>query len=200
MMLTVNLIELGRAGPKQTAIINRAIGLLQKAINHPDFQSGVIMATYSGAWFEPMGRQLTTAEIYAVISGGIESGATADGAIDLKIRLGRKRRGILGSTPLGRFPITTAYWLVDDCIALDQPEELAGHFMHEWLHVAGFYHYPKKGVQRDVPYVVGELVRTLLAPHSANKAAVDIHARILHADCGEGESDADDDGAEGAPA
>ena len=49
---------------------------------------------------------------------------------------------MLGGTALGCQPIHPARWFVDRCIAAGDAVNLAGHFMHEWMHLSGFYHWP----------------------------------------------------------
>ena len=34
--------------------------------------------------------------------------------------------------------------------------------MHEWLHVAGFIHFPNNSARDDVPYTLGKIVREIL--------------------------------------
>jgi hypothetical protein len=105
------------------------------------------------------------AQIWNIIRCGIERPPTGlaagDREIDLQVLLVPKRRPTVGSTVLGKFPIRTGYWFVNSAIASNDAVSLARHMMHEWLHVAGFFHYPSNSARGDVPYKVGELVREI---------------------------------------
>ena len=46
---------------------------------------------------------------------------------------------------------------------------MARHLIHEWMHVAGFFHERHGPDQKGVPYVVGDIVRNLAK--SLNKTA-----------------------------
>lgn len=104
-------------------------------------------------------------QVWKIIQCGIErpptGSATGDREIDLQVLLVPKRRPTVGSTVLGKFPIRTGYWFVNSAIASNDAVSLARHMMHEWLHVAGFFHYPSNSARGDVPYKVGELVREI---------------------------------------
>lgn len=165
MPTIVKLNTLESAGPKQTAIVQRACALLQGALNHRTFPERVKNATYTATWRQApggMSAQVDPSRILQFILGGVESGTAPDFEIDLHIRLVRLRRGIVGSTPLGAFPIRTSYWFVNSCIAEDDPVGLAAHFMHEWMHVAGFYHRGSNRARGDVAYRLGAIVAAIL--------------------------------------
>ncbi len=71
------------------------------------------------------------------------------------------RRGIVGSAGLGRQPIKPALWFLEQCAKRNDAVSLARHLIHEWLHVAGFFHAGSGPSQDDVPYQVGDIVRKL---------------------------------------
>lgn len=165
MSTIVKLNKLESAGPKQTAIVQQACALLQRALNHPTFSDKVKNASYTATWRKGPGgasAQIVPAQIPQLILNGLELSTAPDFEIDLHIKLVRLRRGIVGSTPLGAFPIGTSYWFINSCIAEDDAVGLAAHFMHEWMHVAGFYHRGSNRARGDVAYRLGEIVATIL--------------------------------------
>jgi hypothetical protein len=165
MPTIVKLNKLESAGPKQTAIAERACALLQQALDHPTFPTKVKNAKYTATWRRAPGgasAQVDPARILEYIVTGVESGTAPDFEVDLHIKLARLRRGIVGSTPLGAFPIRTSYWFINSCIAEDDPVGLAAHFMHEWMHVAGFYHHGSNRARGDVAYQLGAIVARIL--------------------------------------
>lgn len=164
MPVKVMLHSLGNAGAKQIAIAGEACRLLENALNDPAFPADVLAAHYretrfadgSGAW-----RSVPVSDIVDMVFDGVERGTEVDGVIDLQVDLDTFRRGILGSTTPGVLPFRTAYWFINDCIKYGEPAELSGHFMHEWLHVCGFYHWPDNSARDDVAYNLGNIVRGL---------------------------------------
>jgi hypothetical protein len=163
MTIKVTLHHLADAGPKQQAIAAEACRLLEQALNDPRFPEQVRAATYLETRFrDGLGwRSIPVADLPGAVAGGAEMGTQADGEIDLEVDLDWFRSGVLGSTIPGVLPFRTAYWFINDCIKYNEPAELAGHFMHEWLHVCGFYHWPDNGARDDVAYNIGNIVRDL---------------------------------------
>lgn len=187
MAISVKLHEIKNAGPKQTDIAGRACAALETALNHPDFKRLVESATYEETrWWDAQGNSRSTpkAEIYGYVASGLERDTPADKEIDIKVKLARMSS--VGSTIPGKLPFRTAYWFINECIESDDVASLAGHFLHEWLHVAGFHHYPDNSARGDVPYVLGELVIELLGDREgfAASAAVakDVAAAPYHGD------------------
>ena len=165
MAVSVKLHKLEFAGPKQTAITQLACQRLETALNDPAFPQRVLTATYTARWRvmeKGPDQQIEPQQILDMIMGGREAGKRANGEIDLYIQFKPMMQGVLGSTTLGKFPIQTAYWFVNSCIADNDPDNLAAHFMHEWMHVAGFYHLGGNGARGDVAYVIGQIVLDLL--------------------------------------
>lgn len=163
MAIKVSLHSLGNAGPKQQAIAAEACQLLEMALNDPRFPQQVLSAAYVETRFSDGStrRSVPVSDLPQMIANGVERGSGVDGEIDLKVNLDGFRRGVLGSTIPGELPFRTAYWFINDCIKYAEPSELAGHFMHEWLHVCGFYHWPDNNARDDVAYNVGNIVRDL---------------------------------------
>lgn len=165
MAIKVTLQEVKNAGPKQKALYATAGELLQKALNSPSFAEKIANARYTATWQRDAEHKYTKVpphKIMQFITSGLEVGTEPDFEIDLYCALEPLRRGILGSTPLGEFPISTAYWFANECISSGDPRSFAAHLMHEWMHVAGFYHAGGNSARGDVAYVVGEIVAEVL--------------------------------------
>jgi len=129
-------------------------------------------------------------EVIRLIAAGAERGTQPDGKIGLRVKLDTLPAGVVGSTELGMLPFRTAIWFVDGCHEQGDVISLARHFIHEWLHVAGFYHYPDNQARGDVPYVIGDIVRGLLL-RDKGLAENPRMARMLdEASCGAAERDA----------
>lgn len=175
MTIKVTLHLLENAGPKQLVIASRACELLEQAVNDPRFVPEVLDATYLETRVsDPDGstRSVPVKSLPEFVLQGLERGTAADAEIDLKVVLDGFRRGILGSTLTGVLPFRTAYWFINDCIKYDEPAELAGHFMHEWLHVCGFYHWPNNSARDDVAYNLGNIVRKLARGDAKSESAM----------------------------
>ena len=54
---------------------------------------------------------------------------------------------------------------------------LAAHFIHEWLHVIGFYHFPGNEARNDVAYNVGNAVEKLLREEQDSIVRADLKER-----------------------
>ncbi len=163
-MLTVKL-EIGNAGPKQTEIARKASEALQLALNHESLKQRIISAAFSATWNYDgaSDAQLSRRRILDILTQGIEVGSEVDFEIDLVVHLTALRRGIVGSTSLGKQPVRTSFWYINECIRTQDVKSLASHFIHEWMHVAGFYHRGGNTARGDVAYVLGEIVFQILS-------------------------------------
>lgn len=112
-------------------------------------------------------------EVIKIITEGREGDqqdiARPDRTLNIQVRLYPHGKGTVGSTTLGRQPVKPAFWFVERCIASKDGVSMARHLMHEWLHVAGFFHYPNNSARDDVPYIVGDVVRNRLKNKSLRK-------------------------------
>lgn len=194
MTVTVRLTDVRGADEKQREFIERAIERLGEALADPGFLPAVVRAEYRETRWAPLhGRwqALDGEQVAARIRGGLERGAAADGVLDFSFELidlpsPESDHPVLGSTALGCQPIHTANWFVDRCRKADDPINLASHFMHEWMHVSGFYHWPDNKARGDVAYVVGRLVRETLARRYGDEIDPTI-SELMHdreTDCG----------------
>jgi hypothetical protein len=194
MALTVALREVDGADAAQRSFVERAIGRLQEAVAHPGFLPAVAQADYVETRWTPLHgpwRVLTGEEIADRIGSGIERGSEADGVLEFAFELvdlpgPDSGHPTLGSTALGCQPILTSRWFVDRCAGADDAVNLASHFMHEWMHLSGFFHWPDNKARGDTAYVVGRLVREVLEPRHGAEIDASITA-LMHdreTDCG----------------
>lgn len=195
MGVSLVLGHLGGASAAQRRFIERAITRLGEAVANPDFLRAVACADYVESRWTPLNgqwRSLTGDEIAARIAAGLERGTDpGDGVINLSFELiempgPESGRQVLGSTALGCQPIHPATWFVDRCAQAGDAVNLASHFMHEWMHLSGFYHWPDNKARGDAPYVVGRLVRETLSPKYGDEIDPTI-TELMHdveTDCG----------------
>jgi hypothetical protein len=162
--IKVTLHSLKGAGEKQQMLARRAVVELEWALNHPSFADRVRHKQFTRWHRNEQHREteLPVEEILIIIESGRELYSDADHEIDLSVRLKLMPRAV-GKTPIGGPIIRTAYWFINDCVRDDNPAELAAHWMHEWLHVAGFYHRGGNDAREDVPYVVGEVILEMVS-------------------------------------
>jgi hypothetical protein len=189
------LHEVRGASEAQRRFIERAIGRLGDALADPAFLAAVERADYVETRWAPLHgqwRALTGAEIAARIAGGVERGSDpGDRTLAFSFELAdlpgpESGKQVLGSTALGCQPIRPARWFVDRCIGAGDAVNLASHFMHEWMHLSGFYHWPDNKARGDAAYVVGRLVRETLEPRHGGEvdAAVTGLMHDRETDCG----------------
>ena len=195
MSITVRLNSAEGADDDQRRFIDRAIDRLNEAVTDPRFLSAVALAEYVETRWTPLHgqwRALNGEEIAARIAAGLERGTDpGDGVLDFAFELvdlpgPESGKQVLGSTALGCQPIHPARWFVDRCRRAGDPVNLASHFMHEWMHLSGFYHWPDNKARGDTAYVVGRLVRETLDPKYGGEIDPAI-TKLMHdreTDCG----------------
>ena len=184
-MIGVTLHVLEGADARQRRLAGRAAAALRQAVNDPDFEPRVRAAPYEATRFSDGGKSwpVPPAQVYDRIRSGAERGTAADGAIDLAIVLADLPKGVVGETTPGKLPFRTARWFIDGCVEEEDVVSPACHFIHEWLHVAGFYHCPDNAARGDVSYLVGDIVRELLLARGHGMSAR-IAAELEQAGCG----------------
>jgi len=162
-MINVVLHDILNAGPNQVDLANRAAALLQRVVNDQMFASELQHIQFS--YIQRVDDDNRPEDILTAIINGQEYRTQPDGTIDLTVRLQNfKYKGIIpnhktiGATPVGGPVILTSYFFMNIWVANDDVVSVAGHFMHEWMHVAGYSHLTSAGDQYDVPYAVGYLV------------------------------------------
>jgi hypothetical protein len=192
--LSVILREVQGVDAAQRAFVERAIGRLGETLADPGFLPAIARAEYVETRWTPLHgqwRALTGAEIAARIAAGTERGSAPDGVLEFAFELvdldgPETGHPVLGSTRLGCLPIHPARWFITRCAEAGDMVNLASHFMHEWMHVAGFYHWPDNKARGDAPYVVGRLVRETLEPRYGHEIDPSI-TELMHdreTDCG----------------
>lgn len=156
--MTVKLLPLADADAHRSGFAVRAVEKLQLVINDPRFRTKLDSAQYVGRRFETAeGRMIDASNdlVRDIITGGKERGTSPDGVIELQVRFARLlRRGTLGFV-LPSSPIITTNTRFFDLWQPDDYLSLAAHWMHEWMHVAGFRHGDGAA---DVAYSIGDFV------------------------------------------
>lgn len=174
MLVKLHTIE--NAGPKQTAIASNAADLLQKAVNHPSFENEFMSRIFDDLWFQKGNSRWKTVskkEAFNILMTGSELGGSGDNQIDLRVRLNSYKKKTVGVWNGGLF-FNTNYYHINKWIKNDLPENLAGHFGHEWSHVCGFRHKGKR-IKRDVAYNFGGSIISILNGSYKNKNTVSDH-------------------------
>ena len=198
MTLATKLHALTGATQAEAAFIDEAVALLDEAVSDAGFFSAVCEAEYVATRWTPAEgpqRSFTSAQIATRIGEGRERGAAADQTLDLALDLidlpgPESGKQVLGSTALGVLPVHIARWFVSRCMAASEGRgdavNFASHLMHEWCHVSGFSHWPDNKARGDTAYVVGRLVRELLAPRHGDRIDKAITALMAdtETDCG----------------
>lgn len=182
-MLIVTLHEITGAGPKQSSIAGAAADLLQRVVNLDEFRSRVASLQFS--YISRIDHDDAPGDVIKTILEGREYKTDADGTIDLRVALSVFYRWppflhilnttTMGMTPAGGPVIQTGYWFINQCIARGDVAALAGHFLHEWMHVAGYTHRTTAGDPQDVAYAVGTVAYEIgkkLAPPTDDDNAV----------------------------
>lgn len=150
----------------QKAFADKAIAMMKRIINHPEFLEKARTTTYTGRRFriERLGvyyQTMTSSEIADIIQKGEEFRTAADSVIELTVRLRVLRANVLGSMSPPHPLITTNKTFFDDWLGADGREvSLAAHWLHEWLHVAGFRHKALSDGspdRSDAAYMIGKI-------------------------------------------
>lgn len=161
------LAEPKEVSPDQASFIKETAELIADAVNDPSFATRVRGHDFNGkTHFKAKGAgttKKTNEEVLTIIRRGLERGTTDNNrTIHMEVTLRPLRKGTVGVTTLGKNPIRTSYWFAERCMERNDKISMARHLMHEWLHVAGFHHYPDNSARGDVPYEVGQIVRDVL--------------------------------------
>lgn len=158
-MTQVQLLAMADFNEWQTAKAEQARKLIELTVNTQAFQQAVLNAKFLDSRLERSNGQvvtnLTNAQILATILEGEERGSVVDGVIGLRVALYYKKL----SSAIGHYQPPTIFTNTRFFNPAD-PIHIAGHWMHEWLHAAGFDHDYKPTSRRaqSVPYLVGDLL------------------------------------------
>jgi hypothetical protein len=159
-MITVTLRPLSDDHSHRTDFAMKTVEKLQAIVNDPRFDEKLQSATYKSRRFLNDAGVFVDANndlVRQIIIGGKESKTAPDGTIDLQITFAKLRPKILGYVLPPNPVITTNTIFVDDLQSRNDYLSLAAHWMHEWMHVAGFYH-PRWKAKGDVAYSIGNFV------------------------------------------
>lgn len=163
-MTQVRLLSTKNFNQWQLAKAEEARRLIELTVNAEPFQNAVRSAQFLETSLERADGTVTTnlsnEQILMTILRGLEEGSPADGIIGLKVVLQYRLFGAVGYASDGVIYSNTKYFNPWD------PIYVAGHWMHEWMHVAGFHHayHPTSDRSRSVPYLLGELLSEHAAP------------------------------------
>jgi hypothetical protein len=167
--LKVTLHKLTNAGVKQTEYVKQAVELLEKVVNDKGFRDAVAQAKFSH--ISRSGGDNHRESILRYLIEGVELGTTPDSEIDLQINLRTFYYGFgpfrtinkktVGSTNLGGPVIHTNYYHINDWILKKDLASGVGHWLHEWMHVAGYSHATAAGDENDVAYAIGALAENI---------------------------------------
>lgn len=166
-MAVVKLYGVSNATADQEKIIRAGCDVIDEVLKDSawdKFAEQVRAADFSGGqlWRSKDGSVETKSKdaILEIIQHGRErENPSADNEIDIRIELRPHPKGTVGTTALGKNPIKPAYWFVDRCLKQQDAISMARHLMHEWMHVAGFFHSSSGPSQDDVAYEIGDVVR-----------------------------------------
>ena len=168
-MTTVKLHLLQGLNHKGKAKAEAVCALLEKTINTPAFQQAVLTAKFSDIRLEqpdngPDRTDLTNQEILDILLSGVEYKSPPDGEIGLKVKF-HPFGSAIGSSKNGEIDTLRRFFNRSSLA------QVAGHWLHEWCHVAGFHHDYARTARRpnSVPYLIG----SLLAKHAGGKFDLD---------------------------
>lgn len=142
---------------------DQVVVLLERIVNDTDFLNDVKIEKYAKSRFrkDDVGAifttKLTGVDIAKLIEGGKEFRTIPDNTINLEVRIRKLRKdSTVGAMDPPEPLITTNSTFFNKWLKKGWIVSCAAHWMHEWLHVAGFRHITDD--HNDVPYVVGRLV------------------------------------------
>lgn len=162
-MIKVTLNSLQNANDSQKQFSSDAIAIIERIVNDSSFREQVLNGNYSYRIYLNERGNYENADnnkIWAIISGGMELNQTADGEIDFQCEFAKldDDGDVMGRVIPPKPLITTNTVWLKWIMSKNDPLSLAAHWIHEWMHVAGFVHPKKESVRRnDVTYTVGKI-------------------------------------------
>lgn len=147
--------------PDSLTFATNSTQLLQRIVNDPIFAEKIQTAQFSSRRFVQDNGTVINATnelISQIISGGKESKTDPDGVINLQVAIRKLGSSTVGSVMPPSPLITTNITFFENWESEGDTLSLAAHWLHEWLHVAGFRHASRRPNRTDVSYLVGTLV------------------------------------------
>jgi hypothetical protein len=166
---SVILETLVGANDAQREFAERARALAERVIQSDAFRTALLKRHVTSVTWEGVDgiqQGMPMERAHALIVAGQELGTAGEGIINLKIELVAISKFPFRSRTIGYVnhpdpTIHTGRWFIDECIRNNDPSSLAAHWMHEWMHVAGFVHASRHSKWGDISYSVGEIVLEL---------------------------------------
>jgi len=164
--------------PWQVTLANQAVRLIDIVVNDgssDNFLAQVLSGSYTYSGYRDDDGTLSevgNSVFVDVIRGGKETKQPVDNVINLQVALERyaSSRYLGYVNPPEPLITTNTNWI--DLPYID-PLSVAAHWMHEWLHVAGFEHYSDEDVdESDAVYSIGYMFEEIgreLASRSTEK-------------------------------
>jgi hypothetical protein len=152
------------ATENQRQFANNAIRGLIAVVNNEEFLRKVKNGQYSRRRLRTEAGTYVEADndtILKLIKTGKELNTVPDNEIDIQAKLAALRRTTVGSVKPPSPIITTNTLFYNDWMEKKDSLSLAAHWMHEWLHVAGFRHVKLANGnpdRQDVNYTIGGFV------------------------------------------
>lgn len=162
---------------RQLEFARKSASLLAEIINHNKFQAAVAAAKFSYCvLIDEYGRarEVGNEKVLEIINTGQEWKSVPDSNINLLVNIKKLRRKVVGAVYPPSPVINTNTLFFDYWMRSDDVLSLAAHWLHEWLHVAGFYHRGGSVDENDLNYRVGKIAvevgRSILKPTADKKA------------------------------
>lgn len=165
-MTTVVLHNFNSNNPEHHSFAEQSADTLNKIVESAEFYAEIekLKFRYSRRRLDNGQYQQSTsaAEVVQLLKAGKELSSSPDNTIDLSVSIKRfPKRTTVGAVYPPSPIIHTSDRFFNRWMERQDPVSLAAHWIHEWLHIAGFKHKPKKFWQkperRDVAYLVGNL-------------------------------------------
>jgi hypothetical protein len=163
-MPVITLHSLDNANELQEQFAGKAVGYLMGVVNNVDFLRKIRYSNFTrrrfctdaGAYIEA-----SNPYILKIIASGKERNTQPDNSIDLNVKIATLYASTAGRIIPPDPLITTNALFFNSWMYKNDALSLAAHWMHEWLHVAGFRHVklPNGDAdRRDVNYTIGRYV------------------------------------------
>lgn len=176
-MVTLDQFVYPESTAQHLEFAKKSASFLSEIINHKKFQSAIASAKFSycvlvDEYGSP--QQVGNEKVLEIINAGQEWKSTPDSNLNLSVNIKKLRRKVVGAVYPPSPVITTNSRFYDYWMNSGDALSLAAHWLHEWLHVAGFYHKGGAVDENDLNYVVGKIAvevgRSILKATTDKKA------------------------------